>query len=142
MISYAIIDIEYTSLELWIVLLEVFLSEAHHSYYTLLTSWNKSSAVSEEFNRIDGPIVATNFSHFVSMNNIADMSLESSVTSGHCSHDSRDTSTHDCVELGLDLITKQGRNWNCIHRQLLLEVPQNLKCLGINDLGSILSCSG
>lgn len=38
MISYAIIDIEYTSLELWIVLLEVFLSEAHHSYYTLLTS--------------------------------------------------------------------------------------------------------
>lgn len=79
--------IHHSSLELRVVLLEVLGTEAHHSDYALLSACHETMAVSEEFDGVYGAVVAADLAHFVAMEDVADVGLETCVSCGHCSHD-------------------------------------------------------
>lgn len=80
--------------------------------------------------------------HLVTVQHVADVRLEACVTCGHRSHDGRHTAAHHCVELGLGLVAEERRDGHCVHGQLLLEVPEDLESLRVEDLGAVVSSSG
>lgn len=86
--------------------------------------------------------MTADLAHLVTVKHVADVRLETCVSCSHCSHDSRDTAAHHCVELGLGLVAKKRRNGDCVHRQLLLEVPKDLQSLRVKDFGAVVSCGG
>jgi hypothetical protein len=64
------------------------------------------------------------------------------VTAGHSCHDSCHSTTHHHMELRLDFVAEEGRDRDCIHGELLLEISEDFHSLGINNLRAIVSCSG
>lgn len=78
--------------------------------------------------------MSTDFTDLGPVHNVADMSLETSLTTSHSSKDSLDTSSHDHMIFWVDFAAEQRANRNSVHWQLLLEVSNNLESLRIDDL--------